>query len=186
MTKVIYNIPKFYDIYEVHNSMLDYKTPNEEINKCRFCGESSEHKFKNKAHLVPEFAGKINLLCLNECDTCNNLFSDYERNLKNFGSFKNSFLPIKGKKGFPKYKDYEFSFKTEFKDKKTLVTTVFDKQDFINIESDGFTQKSVSNPIIPLYVYKALAKMAVSMLNTSELDKFETLINWIQKKDLII
>ncbi|MDO5979878.1 hypothetical protein [Flavivirga spongiicola] len=166
--------------------MLDYKTPIDEINKCRYCGENSEQKFKSKAHLVPEFAGKINLLCLNECDSCNNLFSEYERNLKNFGSFKNSFLPIKGKNGFPKYKDYEFSFRSEFKDEKTLIASIFDKKDFIKIEPNGFKQKSAPTPFIPLYVYKALAKMGVSMLHPNELSKFETLINWIQKKDLII
>ena len=55
---------------------------------------------------IPEFTGNKNLIYYSECDSCNNKFSKYERDLFLFGGIKNIISGTKGKK-YPKHIDKE-------------------------------------------------------------------------------
>jgi len=137
-------------------------------------------KFKTKAHFIPEFTGNKNQLNLNECDTCNNKFSIYENSLKNFGVL-NMFLPIKGKKKFPNHRDNKNKTSTAFTNSETLVTTIRNS-DAVFLDGDQLKLKVSSTKFVPIYIQKALTKLAISMMPKEELIYFKTLINWLLDK----
>ena len=171
----------FENVYEKVLSSDEYETPKEEFQICRYCGESSPLKFKTKAHFIPEFTGNKNLFNFNECDDCNNKFSTYENSLKNFGVL-NVFLPIKGKKKFPVHRDNKNKTSTKFTDSKTLITTI-NSDDAFDLDGDKIKLKVSSTSFIPIYVQKALTKLAISMMPKEDLIYFKTLISWLLDKN---
>ena len=106
MKNVSYELDVFPELYEMIVNTGNYVPDKFEINICRFCNETNPEKFKNKAHVIPEFTGKKELIHENECDSYNNIFSKYERDLSLFGGIKNIIAGIKGKK-YPKHLDNE-------------------------------------------------------------------------------
>ena len=179
----VQNIQKIYTEYVV---MAEYKTIDSEYYVCKYCGEKDLTKFKSKAHLIPEFTGNKDWFCYDECDDCNNKFSAYEYSLKSLGAFKNSHLPIEGKKKFPKYVDGYHNYSIQFqKDGKLLINSEGNK-DLFKIENNRINIKSLSMPFVPLHVYKCLFKIAVSMMCSKDFKKFESSLPWLADKKMLI
>ena len=181
--KIVYEIGDMSIPYEEYVKMDEYKTEDSEYNICKYCGENDPLKFSSKAHLIPEFTGNKEWFCNNECDKCNNGFSAYEYNLKNFGAFKNSYLPISGKKKFPKYTDGNEDFILQFQADKSL------KMDAKNIDSfktqnERIYFKSLTMPFVPLNVYKCLFKIALGMMKKDDFEKFSSSIAWLKDKKM--
>jgi hypothetical protein len=179
---ISYEVGNIQDIYEISNSMEKYETEKEENGNCKYCGTTDENKFKSRAHLIPEFTGNKDWFCYDECDDCNNLFSAYEYSLKSFGGFKNSHLPIKGKKKFPKYVDGYHGFTLQFQEENKLVLKTNKKNDFFKIENDKIQIKSMTMPFVPLNVYKCLAKIGLSLMNKKDFEKFDSGLKWLMDK----
>lgn len=181
-----YEVENISDVYEEYVTMEEYKTHKSEYYICKYCGETDIEKFKSKAHLIPEFTGNKDWFCFNECDSCNNKFSVYEYNLKNFGAFKNAHLPIYGKKKYPKYVDGYHNFTIQFQQNGTLLMSAAENTDFFKIENNRIQIKSVTMPFVPLNVYKCLFKIAISMMEINDFKKFESGIPWLTDKKLKI
>lgn len=179
---ITYEVDNIQDIYEISTSMEMYKTEKSENGICKYCGTTDQSKFKSRAHLIPEFTGNKDWFCENECDDCNNLFSAYEYSLKNFGAFKNSHLPIKGKKKYPKYVDGYHDFTLQFKEENKLVLKSNKERDFVKIENDRIKIKSMTMPFVPLNVYKCLVKIGYSLMNKEEFEKFDDGLKWLMDK----
>jgi hypothetical protein len=179
---IIYEVDNIHNIYEISTSMETYKTEKNEKGFCRYCGTTDLNKFKSKAHLIPEFTGNKDWFCENECDDCNNLFSAYEYNLKNFGAFKNSHLPIRGKKKYPKYVDGYHDFTIQFKEENKLVLKLNEERDFVKIRNNRIEIKSMTMPFVPLNVYKCLVKIGYSLMGKEEFKKFDCGLNWLMDK----
>lgn len=184
--KIIYDVQNITDVYEDYVYMSKYKTLKSEYKKCKYCGTTNENKFKSRAHLVPEFTGNKECFCFNECDDCNNVFSAYEYSLKNFGAFKNSHLPIKGKKKFPKYVDGFHGYTIQFRDSNSVFIDLDKEGDFLKIENDHIKIKSLTMPFVPLNVYKCLVKIAFSLMENKDFKKFKTGISWLMDKKCIM
>lgn len=182
---VTYLIDEFYQVYDIENSSPAYRTSKDEYYVCRYCGENEKKKFKSRAHLLPEFTGNKDIFCYDECITCNQLFGEYETSLNAFGGIKNVFLPIKGKNGYQKYKDSSKNSTIQYKDKNTLLNQVTgkDSDEIYKIEEGRLKVKAKTQSFIPLYVYKAIAKFALSIMKKEELVKFKTTIDWLLDPD---
>lgn len=167
--------------YEEYVKMNEYKTHESEYYICKYCGENDRSKFKSKAHLIPEFTGNKEWFCYNECDKCNNSFSAYEYNLKNFGAFKNSYLPISGKKRFPKYVDGQEEFVLQYQEDGILKMDT-KNPDVFKYENGKISIKSTTLPFVPLNVYKCLFKIALSMMEKKDFQKFSSSIPWLMDK----
>lgn len=177
--EIHYDVGNISEIYELYNSNINYLHPESEKYICRYCGVQGKNKFKSKAHLMPEFTGAKELFSFNECKECNNKFGiHYENSLKNFG-VKNVFVPIKGKGGYKKHKDYTNDTVTQYRDEKTLVTTIGKKDYICEIIDRKIKLNAVSYPFIPLYVYKSLLKLALSLLKTEDVKYFADSFMWI-------
>ena len=179
---ITYEVDNIQDIYEISTSMEMYKTEKSENGICKYCGTTDPSKFKSRAHLIPEFTGNKDWFCENECDDCNNLFSAYEYSLKNFGAFKNSHLPIKGKKKYPKYVDGYHDFTLQFKEENKLSLKLNKERDFVQIENDRVKIKSMTMPFVPLNVYKCLVKIGYSLMGKEEFEKFDGGLKWLMDK----
>lgn len=153
--------------------------------KCRFCERGEpEVSFKKVAHAVSELLGNKRIISKNnECDECNSLFSEYEKDLTAF------LLPyliengIRGKNGYRKYKTL---------DGKSYITY---KDDLIKIcEEEGFTRVSEDeekHEIVYKYysegyrrknIYKILVKIALSLLPEQKFKEF-LIYSLLLKKD---
>ncbi|WP_323071544.1 HNH endonuclease, partial [Aeromonas jandaei] len=70
--------------------------------KCRFCGETTYTgaTFKKVAHAIPESLGNKNIICADECDTCNHFFGKtYEKSLVEYFNFFRVIDGVKSKEG---------------------------------------------------------------------------------------
>ena len=70
---------------------------------CRFCGKQTPHvKFDLKAHAFPEALGNKNVICQEECDDCNSLFSrTIEPSIVTFFEFHRTFFGAHRKSNKP-------------------------------------------------------------------------------------
>lgn len=95
--------------------------PNEDIRKCRFCGKgiSDGVKFNHIAHAISQSLGNKFLFALDECDECNQKFSNLEQHLGNFLSVMLYTYDIEGKpsrknsRGLRKIETPDYKFSTE-------------------------------------------------------------------------
>lgn len=194
---------KFYDIlrtpdFDEHSRLLSPKNDIRTIGtyknrKCRFCGKTEpEVSFSKIAHAFPESIGNKILLSNYECDKCNQFFGDtIENNYANFFNLYHSIMQVDGKSGVPKCK-----FKVPCK-----VRTDKCANYCIEISLDGnipsirkckevndryitFSDNyiTISKPIgkcCPIAVFKAIVKMAITVMPIEEIPIFSKTIKWI-------
>ncbi|CCN38203.1 hypothetical protein VIBNISO65_830016 [Vibrio nigripulchritudo SO65] len=154
---------------------------------CRFCGKNEpDVTFRTIAHAVPEFLGNKQLILRNECDACNEFFSNnLEDHLDKFTKPYRTSAQIKGKKKVPSNKSKDKRTRFDFKpgDKSIIVSPEDSELTDIDKENKTLTYKFEIEPHIPAAVYKCLVKIGLSVIEESELDNFEYTIRWILTKD---
>jgi len=158
---------------------------------CRFCGRKEpDVSFDTVAHAIPECLGNKKIICLDECDTCNQDFSkNVEDHLDKITLPFRTINMIKGKKKIPTYKSQNKNQKdrVEVKDhkKRLMEITVEYDSDFIQINSNQKTIKMEYNlqTHIPAAAYKALVKMALSVMPKNELQNYQHMLRWINEDD---
>jgi hypothetical protein len=154
---------------------------------CRFCLKSPPYaSFKNEAHAVSELLGNRQLIVTDECDDCNTLFSDLlEDHLDKFTKPYRILGQVKGKNKIPSYKTpmklSRIDVETDAK------ITIKDHQDDSFVELITAENRLKINFIleryVPAAVYKALVKMALSVMPLSELREFTITRRWIRHRD---
>lgn len=165
-----------YSVYDCENnrkySCLNIKDSN---CKCRFCGKQKpEVSFRNRAHAVSETLGNKRIISIdNECDSCNLMFSKYEKDLT---SFLFPFLilnGIKGKKGMRKYKTLDGKSSLTYTDD---LIKICEKQGFTRVSENKdkheMQYKYYSDGYVSRNIYKILVKMALSLLPEEKFNKF--------------
>jgi hypothetical protein len=148
--------------------------------KCRFCGKSKpETTFRNRAHALPEFIGNSSLLSHYECDNCNSRFGrELESQFANFMQLNHTMFAVKGKSGFPKFK---LTNGTSIKSDGKLIDwdgIPNDKLSYDNYTSTLVATQKVPS-FVPVAVYKALLKMALTIMPHDELKTFSETMNWL-------
>lgn len=167
---------------------------------CRFCGTSLPENFTVIAHTFPEFTGNKFLVSKDECKNCNNFFSVYEKALADYGNLMRSILGIDGKKKAPKFISKNRTFEIENDGAGAIMKLNFDLQrsddfeklrDETGIDLDSMDKKNSvqlslkQHPYVPLYLYKALAKIAFSIMPESEFSNgsFKEFTSWLLQRD---
>lgn len=156
---------------------------------CRFCGRpEGKAPFKKVAHAVSEALGNKVLISLEECDDCNKATSEVESDLMSFVRGEITLAQIKGKRGVPSIKSH-------------------DGRSRIDFGPDGFQIKQFEGgpPLFRAYVdpvgaaadiplpgfrpqgiYKAVIKMALTVLPTTELHAFGPALKWMTSNKLLL
>lgn len=145
--------------------------------RCRFCGKDGRQTtFKNEAHIFPRFIGNKFAVSKFECDCCNEKFSRIlENEFASFMKILHAVNGVRGRKGIPIYN----------KDGIRLENKNGIDFDLKGIENSSISEKGVlcklnTDDFIPVAVYKCFVKMALSMVDESELGKFSNTIDWLQ------
>ncbi len=178
----------FNEVYTLIGSSetLPDNLPN--VRVCRFCGKNeNEVDFKKIAHACPELLGQNNLVIYDECDSCNEKFSKYESHLSKFFLPYLSVVGVKGKKKIP-----DFQSRKDNEDENTRTSLKYTDDGKINLYLNSLDDYKVDvenktmsirfrNPAIkPIYVYKALLKIALSFLPQCKVQKYQLLFDWLQ------
>ena len=161
--------PEYLALCPNESMVRKLKHPRERL--CRFCGlRKPETSFNNKPHIIPEMLGNKYLISDYECDDCNYKFSVFENDLANFLGASRAIYGVQGKK-MPTFKSVGNEIvvrKEEFYDVKngTKITLNGDEGAFFNYNESTATLevKYIKNAYTPVKVYKALLKMALSVI----------------------
>jgi hypothetical protein len=164
---------------------------NENNRICRFCGRREGLvSFRNKSHAVSELLGKNEFLIFDECDTCNAVFSQWERHLSHFFLPYLATLGIRGKKVIPAF--YSRKEKIGGEDRTTMkkdrngnLNVKLSSTDDIRINSDKkIVAVRYRQPPIPRFlVFKALVKIALSLMPQEEISSNRGLFEWLRNHE---
>jgi hypothetical protein len=156
---------------------------------CRFCGKTIAKgaTFNHVSHAIAESLGNHNIFCLEECDSCNQRFSDLEQNVASAHATMLNAYGIKGKHQIRSINTPEFSI--ENKGHMFLLTCKKDSDSHFNrVRTEGNLDLSGSlkwDKFRPIDVYRAFCKFAICMLDKSDLANFSELIKWINTDDIL-
>lgn len=153
---------------------------------CRFCGRSGpEVTFKKIAHAVPEFVGNGVLVTLYECDDCNDRFSTFEDDLGKMTLLYRVAGQVIGKAGVPSVKTPQKLSRVDM-EASGLKISHFEDDPIVEIDqvSKKLTLTVKSQPFRPLGAYKALIKMALSVMEEADLSQVPEALRWLKMKDL--
>jgi HNH endonuclease len=151
---------------------------------CRYCQKSRpDTTFRQIAHSVPECLGNRRLISLDECDRCNELFSQtFEHHFDNFLRPLRTILAIPGKRGVPAFKSPDGKARVEHNKEKNNFSITEDERGAILTEDErgkAFDMTMSSQPHVPLEVYRCLVKMAFAVLPESEAKHFDATRRWL-------
>ena len=155
------------------------KFPDQQSRVCRFCNKGyQETTFKQDSHAIPEALGNKYLVTDDECDECNKLFAGYETCLMDYLGLYRTAFNSKGKTNkVPKFKSPGGGLtasNTPFQNIEDAITISDNSGDGFQIDKDtGNTIISYTkNSYIPLYAYKALLKMALSLIDKKHISDY--------------
>lgn len=163
-----YNLIGFY--YPPDQKSTDLKQAS--ARKCLFCDKSvPDTTFKSEAHLIPELLGNKTWLSDFECDVCNSYFDrECENDLTNYLGITRTLQKTQGKRGVPSYTSLKgvVSASNELVNNKDsiLINRRNPENNFIEYvkEESRVILRVPKNSFRPLRVYKALMKIALSVL----------------------
>ena len=165
--------------------------------KCRFWGkDENEVNFDKVAHVFPESIGNDVLVSNYECDDCNQDFGNtIENEYANFFGLYHSIMQIEGKRGIPKCKFKvpcekrtdecaKYCVEISFENNVPCIRSCreVDKQ-YVELSNDSITISKPIGKCCPIAVYKAIVKMAISVMPVEELPLFINVIKWIRKPE---
>lgn len=151
--------------------------------RCRFCGKSRpETTFSSDAHVIPAAFGNRSLFSNEECDTCNQIGSQYEDDLAKFLALPRVLSRIRGRKKAPKLKDPREQSYTHAIPEKNLVYLhqANDEQSYQVSEKSGQLEIVSKIPVYrPVNVARSLGRMALFLLDPNSAI-FSSLHSWVR------
>lgn len=152
---------------------------------CRFCRKSEpEVKFTQETDALPEATGNKSLITDYECDTCNDKFGrgiDTE-----FGKWSKplrTFYQVRGKDGVPTLKrEGPTGWRIELK-QDGFVFQQHEDNPVVDVDeaNDRVTIEVPIDRHVPIAVFKAFVKMALSLLPGAEVEDFKLTFQWLQE-----
>lgn len=164
-----------------------------ETHKCRFCGTSAPSDFgkKTNAHTFPEGLGNKTIFSLSECTACNFKFSRYEDALcKVVGPYL-TLGGTKGKNGVRQTGRSNGNLVLKHENnfgKRRIQIKARNVDNFSSVRRIDDETISLRIPVsremfVPRYAYKALLKIALSLLPVEELNLFRRNLDCLQSVD---
>jgi hypothetical protein len=159
------------------------KRPAERV--CRFCGlRKPETKFSSIPHVIPELLGNKYLISDFECDACNAHFSKLENDLANYLGATRAFNRVPAKAKVPTFTSLggQVVVKQEafygVENSTKIVRSSADDDSFtFNLETGDCEIKYLKQPYTPLKVYKALLKIAMSVMPEPHMGDYAHLLH---------
>lgn len=159
--------------------------------RCRFCGKSEhETTFDTVAHAIPHLIGNRYLKSLYECDNCNTkLFSKLEEQFDAYMRFYHALCHVsRNGKTVNSYKCNSkskagISVSDEWTD--IYCCTGDDLSVLVNEKDKTITISGVRS-YHPLSVYKAVLKMALTIMPESFINDFEDTIKWLMAPPILL
>jgi hypothetical protein len=149
---------------------------------CRFCGANNPVLFRQSAHLIPEALGNKRVFSADECDECNKRFSTYEGELVNAIGPLLTLGGTQGKGGKVRQTGLSTGA-TRLRHERggdgsrKIILMASNVEDF----RERFTQDREfvhirtplpATPFKPMLAHKALAKMALALMDAKQLPHF--------------
>lgn len=150
---------------------------------CRFCnyatGEmhfrNSEVSFSKKAHLISEALGNKRLISLDECNSCNEYFSEeIEPSIVNFFALFRSLYGIPGKGGKKKVKGNNFDLDPDQGFNIQFPGTFLDFP-----EGELNMELHLKENYRPVDVYRTLVKFLLAIVPREDLHLYKKTIDWL-------
>lgn len=152
---------------------------------CRFCGKNgSVVKFNTDPHIIPQLLGKNFGVSDYECDDCNAHFSTYETHLADFLGLLRTVLFVGGENNVPTFKSPGESLIARITDEiqgKKAITISDNKRTsfFINTATGENRITYIKNSYVPVNVFKALLKIALSILPDDQTFYYKPMFDFI-------
>lgn len=187
-TIFVLNWGKLYLMFEAYSygcltDIIKIGEPNPEKRVYRFCSCTGKENFKDVSHAIQEALGNKRLICLEECDECNSLFSNtVESQLYKFLEINRTLSNVSGK-GKKSHNLEGLNFHIH-PNPEANTPVVYVKQD--QIVNDVYKGKVTGK--IYLYnngkisyqgIYKALLKIAVDMIPSDKIQHFVQTGRWV-------
>jgi hypothetical protein len=167
----------------------DKLTITDPIKRCRFCDKSEPAvSFKKIAHAIPELIGNKRIFSNNECDTCNEKFSQIlEDSLGKYLGLWRTMMQIKSKNGVVSYKAPDGISRIDLRSTGLEIKS-FEEDPIIetNNEEKTMTIKGFRQPYVPIAVFKCFVKMALSVIPYNLLDYFRDTKKWLLEDSHVI
>ena len=151
---------------------------------CRFCPNPNA-KFKSDAHAIPELTGNGTLLSHYECDDCNTRFSAFEDDLGKLTLLERIAGRVLGKKRILSAKSKQKTSRIDidlsgFKIEERKSDPIAD----IDRQAKTLTIKINPQTYRPLGVFKALVKVALTLMDQADLVHVPKSLRWLRESDL--
>lgn len=190
MTDLVPSLLNNYELLSTTRNDNDISIGDTKPIYCRFCKKKfAETTFNTISHLIPEMLGKNNTRVIDECDECNNKFSKYESHLNNFLAPYLSLIAAKGKKGYT-----SFTSRMDENDNRTTVQAQkFERKIYFGTNTDDFKYDYEAKVLhinlrkqsyIPIYVYKSLMRIGLSLLPLALIESNTNYTNWLMSNDI--
>lgn len=155
---------------------------NKSVRTCRFCGISNnKNVFKKKAHFIPHFLGNPHFLNDFECDNCNRIFGEFETDLADYLAVERVVSGTKGKNSFSKIKQSEkyVKWNNDVQGTQGIEVEGASGSDIVIDEEKEKIIAQFKLSYIPLQIYKALLKIALSTLEDGEVKLYNEAIKFL-------
>ena len=156
--------------------------------RCRFCGKrKTKADFKKVAHVLSRCIGNNSLFSEFECDECNEkVFGPLESNFSEYMKLYHTFARIRGYKGVPSYKpNCRENTRVDYKDEKIHIKSYENESPIVDVDEKAKTVRVHGRrSYVPVLVYKALVKMALSVLPEKEMENMQATLSWLQGEQL--
>jgi len=173
---------ELYDIFTPRtDKRIDIGNPRKADRTCRFCGGTTKTKarFDKEAHAIPAALGNKYLKLADECDRCNQYFGEeIEPTLVELLNIHRVFLGIEARGGSPTVKFPGGSmFRSRENDKMMVVVAEKISQDASGVLT---AQIGRGKLIVPQNFYRALSKIALSVIPEIELPALAKTTRWVR------
>lgn len=174
--------------YDIENPRTDKRVDigptRKALRTCRFCGgtQASGAKFDKEAHAIPAALGNKYLKLSDECDECNEYFGNTtEPTLVELLNIQRVFLGIQSRGSLPtvQFSGGQMYHDDKQEEHKKLMVVVSDK---ISQDASGVltTQLRSGKAIVPQNFYRALSKIALSVIPEKELPSLTRTVRWVR------
>lgn len=155
---------------------------------CRFCGETNQKKFSDRAHAIGDSLGNKKLFCYEECDTCNHTLNKIEDNFLHLMDIRRALYNISRKETTSSPSIYGNNFAILPNEKGAAELYIMQEaiDPNVDISKPFIFQLKQYAVLSDEKIYKALAKMVIDLIPSPHLPQFENTIKWIRSDSFIV
>lgn len=148
---------------------------------CRFCGgQPPATKFKTDAHVFPTFIGNRHVLSYHECDDCNHFFGETaEDSLGKLLGLGGVAGKVQSRTGTRKFVSADEKLRWVVQDGNSHI----DAGAHVTVD-DANSRMTISvpmQPYVPRLAYKALLKMAMTVMPEADVALFPEALAWLRQ-----